>query len=195
MRSAKAYKSAYFESDSTKGGFWQGSAIDKQVGTGARELSEYWIREFLNAELRTTPAAGSKRIAIAFRDAIKNELSLGVRQELISAATLLPNQDGQVTSGQNIVSTLQLSEEAMAQLNYHLPRAELLRDSFTFDGDEFNKHLAYRSILLDNGAMLIAENDSFESVFTIASLDDTLNSRKRFETIGTIVDESLRRRR
>src|ERR1041384_7754219 len=64
MKSAKAYKSVMYSAETPEDGYWQGRAVYLQI-SGPRELSDYWIREFLISELRTTGPAGTKRLAIA----------------------------------------------------------------------------------------------------------------------------------
>ena len=93
MKSAKAYKSAIYSSDSLQRGFWDGRAVDRQI-SGPRELSDYWIRDLLQSELRTTGPAGTKRLAVAVREAIRSADTLELRQELISAAGLMRGQAG-----------------------------------------------------------------------------------------------------
>src|SRR5262249_44273283 len=115
MKSAKAYKSAIYSSDSLARGFWDGRAVDRQI-SGPKELSYYWIREFLLSELRTTGAAGTKRLAVAFRSAIRSAGQLEIRQELISAASLVRGQHGKRRSARQMVAQLGLSEEAARAL-------------------------------------------------------------------------------
>jgi hypothetical protein len=82
MKSAKAYKSAIYSSDSLDRGLWDGRAIDRQI-SGPRELSDYWIRDFLLSELRTTGPAGTMRLAVALREAVASTRDAGVRLRLI----------------------------------------------------------------------------------------------------------------
>lgn len=191
MKSAKAYKSAYFESDSLEGGFWEGRAIDHQI-SGPRELSDYWIRDFLASELRTTAAAGTKRMAVAIRDAIKSTEDLTVREELIAATTLLRSRDGTSASGEQLVERLGLSEKASSALKDALPRPELMSEVFQFDRSEFEKHIMYRLVELDNGGSLLAEDAAFDSVFTRTPVDDASGS-VRFSTEGRVIDARLRK--
>ena len=196
MKSARAYKSVMYECDSLRGGFWDGIAIDKQISGEGKELSDYWIRDFLQSELRTTGPAGTKRIAVALRDAIKSATDIETRQELVAASMLLRNRGGQTKSGRQLVNELGLSDDARDVLEHELPRRELLDDTFRFDRDEFERQLAYRSVELDNGAILTSENSTFASVFTQETMDtDGQRPRIRFSTEGRVVDELLRKAR
>lgn len=120
LKSAKAYKSALYASDSLQRGFWEGRAIDLQI-SGPRELSDYWIFDFLASELRTTGPAGTKRFAVALREAIAESDDLGVRQELIAAASLVGGQDGRRQSVNQIVERLGLSQPARPRCKRNSP--------------------------------------------------------------------------
>ncbi len=193
MKSAKAYKSAVYESDSPSHGFWDGRAIDRQV-SGPRELSDYWIYDFLSSELLTTGPAGTKRLAVAYRQAIAESESLPVRRELVAAATVMAGQGGRVASGREFVDRMGLSDDAASALQQQLPRADLMDEVFEFDRDEFEKHVLYRFVQLDNGAMLLAENREFDDVFERSRVDGDENV-ERFSTEGRIVDERVRKSR
>lgn len=196
MKSAKAYKSVIYQCGSLQGGFWDGFAIDKQISGEGKELSDYWIRDFLKSELRTTGPAGTKRIAVALREAIRSAPDVQTRQELVAASMLLRNRDGQAKSGRQLVNELGLTGEASDALEHALPRGDLLEDTFTFDREEFEKQLAYRSVELDNGAILMSENSTFAEVFTQEEVDShQRRPRIKFSTEGRVVDELLRRTR
>jgi hypothetical protein len=193
MKNAKAYKSVVYESNSATGGFWDGRAVDRQI-TGPREVSEYWIREFLESELRTTGAAGTRRLAVALRAATRTASDLAIRQELISAAHLMRRRDGKAVTGTQLVGQLGLSDEATEALTRLLPRADLMDERFVFDRQEFDKHLHYRAIELDNGGLMIAEDDGFDEVFVRQDVNPAAGL-VRYSTEGRIVDERLRKRR
>lgn len=193
MKSAKSYKSVFYESKSTKGGFWNGRAVDRQI-SGARQISDYWIRDFLESELRTTSAAGSRRLAVAMRDATRSAEDVPVRQELVAAAQIIAGLGGAVGSGRALVGRLGLSAEALGELELAFPRTELLDESFELDAEEFSRHLNYRMVETDQGALLIAESSSFDDVFDREVVDEE-QVIERFSTVGRVTDERLRVRR
>lgn len=191
MKSAKAYKSALYSSDSLERGFWDGRAVDRQI-SGPRELSDYWIRDFLASELRTTGPAGTRRLAVALRNAVRSVHELGVRQELISAASLLRGQHGRRRSARQMVEQLGLSQPATVALEAGFPRADLMDEVFEFDRDEFQRHAPYRAVELDNGGLLIAEDAHFSEVFQ-QEVVNLAERRVRYVTEGRVIDESLRK--
>jgi hypothetical protein len=195
MKSANSYKSAVYESDSIARGFWDGRAVDKQISGTAKELSDYWIFDFLDSELRTTGPAGTKRIAVALREAISRAPEVRVRQELVAASILLRNRDGQAASGRQLVQQLGLGTAAAEALAKQLPRPDLMNETFVFDGSEFERQLVYRAVELDNGAILMANSSTFSEVFdqeTLGSASDE-HPLYKFSTEGRVVDERLRK--
>jgi hypothetical protein len=191
MKSAKAYKSALYMGAATDGGFWDGRAVDKQINN-VRELSNYWISEFLDSELRTTGPAGTKRLAIALRQAIRSTNDANVRRELLAAAELLRGQHGRRVSPERVARNLRLSPASVAAITDALPRSELFSETFQFDREEFDRHVFYRSVELDNGAFLIGENAEFDTIFQKQPLQ-VAEDRVRYTTEGRIVKEQLRK--
>ena len=192
MRNARAYKSALYRTSSLAAGFWDGMAVDRQI-SGPRDLSQYWIGDFLESELRTTGPAGTRRLAVALRSAVAKAPALEVKQELISLAQLLPAQDGRTTSGRAILRRLGASERAVEVLEREFHRPELLTERFRFDAGEFRKHALYRTVELDNGAFLTAESSRFSEVFQVEALRS--EPSVRYTTEGAVVDERLRKTR
>jgi hypothetical protein len=191
MKSAHAYKSVALKGKSLNSDFWLGRAVDKQID-GPQELSQYWITDFLAAELTTTAAAGSKRLAVALRTAIRSAVTPAVRQELVSASQLVGGLGGKHTSPALVSQSYNLSAEAIDALRSALARDELFDEAFQVDPVEFRSHIGYRFEGLDNGAMLVAENASFETVFAREQVDAT-SGKVRYSTEGRLVSQELRR--
>lgn len=190
MKNARAYKSAFYTSDSLERGFWEGRAVDHQI-SGPRELSDYWIQEFLSSTLRTTGPAGTMRLAVAFRAAIRSSGG-AVSQELLSAIGVLRGQNGRRRSTTETLSNLGLSTGSIDALKKVFPREDLMHEVFEFDSQEFQRHAPYRSVELDNGGMLIAEDSRFGEVFREQVLN-AADKRVRYVTEGRIIDQRLRK--
>ena len=188
LKNTKAYKCAVYEG-TTEGDFWTGNAVDYQIN-GAREISDYWIRDFLLSELRTTPASGTKRMALAMREAI-HQADDPVKTELIAGAQLIPGRDGKRVSPNDLVLQLGLSAAAADLLRRSFHRPELMDIKFQVDRDEFARHAPFRSVRLDNGATLIGRSDNFETVIRKEPLPGDRGFR--FTTEGQIVKEELRK--
>lgn len=190
MKNSRAYKSALFVTDSTDVPFTEGRAIDRQM-SDAGEIREYWIADFLDSQLRTTGAAGTRRLATALQKAVRSASTVQVKRELVCASGLMRGQAGRVVSAERVVQKLGLSPEAANALTAAFPRPETFGERFQFDADEFERHVHYRAVELDNGAFLMAEDRRFDRVF-----DQEQLSRKgynRYTTEGRVVDERLRK--
>ena len=192
MKSSKAFKSVMYVTPDIRTGFWEGKAVDKQINN-ERELSDYWIKDFLLSDLRTTGAAGTKRLAVAIRHAIAQSKDDSVRNELLAASQMIRNQQGRLINPSRLAHTLNLSSEAVEGIRAGMPRAELFTTPFRFDRDEYDRHVTYRSVTLDNGAVLTAENADFGVVFQ-RDVVDAKDNVVRFSTEGKVVDEKLRKK-
>ena len=98
LKNAKAYKSAFFRTEHLDAEFQEGRAIDRQ-STGPDALRDYWIKDFLKCQLRTTAAAGTRRLAEAVRNAVRVEDDPNVKQELVATAKLLSTTVADETGG------------------------------------------------------------------------------------------------
>ena len=75
MKNRASYKAAAYADVSLEAGFWKGRAADKQSKGSVREVSNYWIADFLASQITVTAAAGTRRLAMAMRDAAKRQTS------------------------------------------------------------------------------------------------------------------------
>jgi hypothetical protein len=189
MKSATAYKSVVYEGKSFDGDFWTGRAIDKQINSEIT-ISNYWIRDFLLSDFAVTGARGTRRLAVALREAMNTADSMSVRQELAAAAQLAANLGGKVISGTSFAQKYNLSPEARDSIMVAMKNEKLFSEQFTFVADEFSQHVAFRSVELDNGALLTASAASFDKVFARETLPQ---AKVKFTTTGQVVDDKLRK--
>lgn len=191
MKSATAYKAALYVGKNTSGDFWVGRAVDKQINNIGDHIANYWIREFLLSDLRTTAAAGSRRLAIALRTAMRQSDTV-TKTEIAAAATLIGSIDGKTKNMEEICEHFGFSAVAADAVRKAVKQETLMQELFQVDAVEFNKHIAFRSIELDNGGILTAEAAKFDDVFE----QEALNNAKhevQFTTRGQIVDQRLRK--
>lgn len=194
MKSATAYKSVVYQDSSMASGFWKGRAIDKQINIPEVQLSTYWIAEFLDSDFRTTSAAGTRRLAVALRDAAKKSGDVTVKSEIAAAVTLARNLGGRRLSIRDFGDRFGLSEAAMAVIYSEIKAPHLAEEQFQFDQEEFSNQVAFRSVELDSGGMLTAESAEFDTVFEREILDEA-EQRVRYSTEGRVVSEKLRKSR
>jgi hypothetical protein len=189
MKNAKSYKAVMYRHRSLSSGFWEGKATDKQVNSSEIDIPNYWIAEFLESDFRTTAAAGTRRLAIACRDAARKSDNSLIKSEIAAAATLATGLSGQRFSVRQFANRIGLTPAAQAAIFAELKPA-VVDEAFQLDASEFSRIIAYRSIELDNGGMLTAEVGSFDDVFQRQPVDGP-DSQVRFSTEGKIVSEKL----
>lgn len=191
MKSAHSYKAVLFNDTPDVAGFWEARAIDKQINASDTQISHYWIRDFLTADFVTTAEWGTRRLAKAIREAISSSNEFDVKQELTAAATLSRSLSGKKISIDDFVNQFGLSEKAQQALYGSLPATQISNQIFEFNLSAFKEIIAFRSMELDNGAVLSAEADKFDKVFHKEDIRD----KSRFTTEGRIVNEKLRKTR
>lgn len=192
LKSAYSYKSAMYKSPLDHPDLWTGYAIDKQINHGAKEVANYWISDFLNSDFQTTPRAGTKRLALALKDAISKTKNPIVKHEITSSAKLAKNIPAKAMTISEFCDGFHFSEETKLEVCKQTPSAKLLEDKFVFDRTEFDKHLSYKMVELDNGAILSAQAANFDDCFERKKLKGE-NNDILFTTKGKVVDERLRR--
>jgi hypothetical protein len=188
MKSATSYKAAAYQGASLTADFWLGRVVDRQVVLG----SDYWTTEFLASGFRLTPAAGTRQLGIALRQAAKNAQDVNVKSEIAAAVTLAGSMRGRQTSIRAFSEQFGLSEAAQNTIFRELRHPGLAEERFRFDADEFRAQVAFRSVELDNGGMLTAQSSDFDDVFTREVLDEVKNE-VRFSTSGRVINEKLRK--
>ena len=189
MRNKESYKAAVYRDRSLQAGFWRGKATDRQLNSRAKEVSNYWILDFLASQLTVTSAAGSRRLAVAMSRAAK-KANLEVKQEINAAALLARGLAGQTISITELFDRYNLSQEARIGITSELPRPVLSEERFELSAPVFERIHAFRSIELSNGGILTAPTSRFDDVFLRMASDH--EEVTRFVTEGRIVNERLR---
>jgi hypothetical protein len=192
MKSATAYKAAAYEWDGIGTGMWIGRAVDRQINSPQHELAQYWIREFLASELRTTSAGGTRRLAIALRTAISELQDASSKAQITAAVTLAGSLNGQTTTAEDFLTHFGLDDQAKEAVRKATGHDSLVTENFQFDASEFERHIAFRSIELSNGGILSADATRFDQVFQQETVDES-NHIIRVMTQGRVVDERLRK--
>lgn len=147
MKRATTYKAAAYQDRSLYAGFWLGRAVDKQINSDMVQLSNYWIAEFLDSDFRTTAAAGTKRLAVALRDAARKSSDVTVKTEIAVAVTLGQSLNGQRLTINEFSNRFGLSAAAKQAVASEIRNPVLLDERFQFDVSEFAKQVPCRSSL------------------------------------------------
>lgn len=192
IRRMSAYKAVMLEHTSLTKGFWTGMATDRQAGQSGENISHYWIEDFLTADFAETPAAATKRLARALKDAVKANTNLIVKEEIAHAASLAAKVfNGKATSIDGFCNHFGFSRDTIDTIKTALNKESLFTKTFQFDAAEFQDKLPYRTVEIENGAILTAKSDEFEKIF---DKKDIGNGRVEYSTKGRVSDQRMARR-
>ncbi|MFW8642335.1 hypothetical protein ACOJBO_03495 [Rhizobium beringeri] len=126
-------------------------AVDKQINSQDLDSSDYWVKDFLLSDFMTSPAFGTRRLAVALKKAIKATDDLEVKRQITAAATLASGLGAATLSVEAFCNRYGFTDGAKAAVVKQLERPDLANDNFQFDATEFTKQLPYRTVELDNG--------------------------------------------
>ena len=163
MKSVNAYKAALLEGPNLADDYWTGRAVDKQISAD-RELSDYWIFNFLTGQWSSAPVAATRRFALAIKHAVDSSNSLDVQAELIAAVPTLARGEGVRSSGRDLLAGLNVSMEANEAVIAGYSRPELMDEVFEFVAEELWAQLPYRAVRTAANVVVIADARSFDSI-------------------------------
>lgn len=193
MKNAFSYKAAVYNGRSFTMGFWGGHVVDRQIKYGVSAIADYWIKEFLDSDYKTTSAAGTRRAAKALHAAVIKADDLETKSALIGVVSSLKRLDGEQVSIDEICSRFALPDDAVVLLQKAVKNKELLHEKFRFSAKEFAKYTLYRAVETDKGVVVTAETAVFDENVRI---QESQNSKRiRISTEGELVDDTLRKRK
>lgn len=189
LKSAYSYKAATYVWDGKPNQLWKGHVVDKQINHGSKAVADYWIVDFLQSELTTTAALGTKRLANALRAAVQATTDMSIKSQITSAAQLAKNMTTKALTIDEFCGQFHFSNDAKQAILSNVVPPRLIHERFRFDADEFARHIAYKQVELDTGAVLTAPAERFEECFRETRQKD----RHTFVATGQVVDEKLKR--
>lgn len=169
MKDIRYYKSALFQHGTFGADFWEGKAIDKQSGDD-REISNYWISDFLISDFALTSERGSKKLAECMRTVLQKSSDQLAKSEISALITLSKNRDAEQGSMEDFLKNGTCSESTIKEIKKQVSNV-LFKHAFKFSHNEFSKHLSIRVIELDNGARISAPADIFDEIVEKEYLD------------------------
>ncbi len=167
---------------------WTGQAIDKQITTDST-MAHYWINEFLMADFATTGERGTRSLAFALRSAVNSTKSLQIKEELVASILLAKGMNKKIISASTFGDSFELSNEAKEAIRKQM-KSKSYEEQFFFLADEFQKHIKFKSLKLDNGAILTADAYEFDSIF---HKQQKINNEVTFSTTGKVVEERIKK--
>lgn len=188
VKRLSSYKAASVEHESPANGFWKGIAIDRQAGQLGEHISEYWLRDFLDADFSETSAQGTRRLATALKAALKANPNPSVKSEIAHASSLASAVfHNKPLTINDFCNHFGLSISAQNTIKKALPKPGLFSKTFTFDSNQFRKVAPFRTVEMNTGAILTAPNDEFETIFKTNVTDGVVEYR----TSGVVNDQRL----
>lgn len=188
LKSAYSYKAATYLWDGKPNQLWKGHVVDKQINHGSKSVADYWIVEFLRSEFSTTAAQGTKRLAKAIKDAVQATSDIATKTQLTSVAQLASNIPNKAMTISDFCDSFHMSEAAKQAIIAKVNPPRLVHEKFRFDAAEFSRHLVYKQIELDTGAVMTAPAEKFDECFK----PDRHNDKFVFVASGHVVDEKLK---
>lgn len=183
IRTSHAYKAAYFSDSSTNRGFWNGMVVDKQINDAKREVSNYWVYDFLDATLSVTSARGTKKLAQGLKKAMEKACSIETKHTIAATYTLLEGMDSKVVSIESVCNQFSLPVEAVNTIHESLDTSGMFTSTFRLDREILINSLKYKSVYLDNGSILTAPSHEFENSFS-RTIVDAAENKVKYETEG-----------
>lgn len=192
IRRMSAYKALLLQDANPTTGFWSGVATDRQAGGAAENISQYWIIDFLKADFSETPAAGTRRLAEALKKAIRANPNLDTKTEIAAAVTLARTAfANKQTSINDFCKHFGFSVSTQQSVVAQLSKSSLADKTFKFDVKTFKERLPYRTVEIENGAILTAPSDEFNKVFQVSKKSGDV---VEYTTRGRVSDERIARK-
>ena len=187
LKNSRKYKAVYYKK--TMDDFWTGYAVDKQINDdNVKEISDYWIKDFLQSELKLNSTRASEMLARAVRQTISETKNDKVKEELIGATSLVKNIDTKAVTFKSFFDKMNLSKQAKDEVLIKISPPQLAELSFKFSSELFSKNCNYLYKILDNGAIAIAPAVDFPTVW----LEEvTKNGKVRYSTEGKKVKTKI----
>ncbi len=155
-KKSRYYKLAVFEDNLTDRSFWKGFAIDKQKTTGsAKEISDYWIKDFLICEPSVNSIQGTKSLSKIIKSVLSSSDKIEEKELIISGILALKNRDNQYTSIESFCDTY-LNEELKQRIMYELNDNYTFQSTFEIDSDTYIKELGNKITALESGVIVTA---------------------------------------
>lgn len=188
LKNSRRYKAVYYDS---KDQHWIGYAVDKQVNDRSgkiKEISEYWIKDFLKSELKITSKRGSRLLAKAIRKTITETKSEDNKQELIGISTTIKNLNNVKLSIKDILNSLNLSYGTKQEVMGKISDSKINNIPFTLDIKEFNDNFNYLVKILHTGAIVIGPAKDFDEIW---DQEEIGNGEHQYTTTGKAIKQKI----
>ena len=115
-----------------------------------------------------------------------------MKDQLTSAAKLIPNLDGKKVSADLLTKQFGLSANAIKGLKHEATSDAIFEEEFVLDQEAFTEILSYESVELNTGAILTAPTGQFNQVFSEEVIDQNKGLRV-YRAEGVVADQRFRK--
>lgn len=194
LKNSHRYKLAFFEGNTIKGSLWNGLAIDKQINdsyTDMREISKYWINDFLDCQLVITSRKGSTMFAKSLRTILNSTDDEQLKDDIIATSMAAKTINDKNTSISSFINSLSIKQSSKDTIIKTLGNRAIAETVFKFNVEDFSKIFNLKVRYLDSGAIIMAPADEFDKDFSPELIDSTKN-KYRYTTEGITQKETIK---
>ena len=194
LKNSHRYKLAFFEGKTVKGGLWKGLAIDKQINDNyadLREISKYWINDFLDCRLEVTSRKGSTMLAKTLRTILNSTDDEELKEDIITTSIAAKTINNKNTSISKFINNLPIKTKAKESILKSIGSTEFAESVFKFNVEDFSKIFNLKARYLDSGAIIMAPADEFEKDFSPELIDASIGLYK-YTTKGITQKETVK---
>lgn len=195
-RTSGLRKMALFGGKDIESHFLSGQVLDYQQGR-ADDVSDFWIERFLDATPAITPAAGTKVLAEALRNASKApDLSLEERRQVHAAALAVYTMPQSHLSLEGVASQF-LTGKAKEAFLATAENEETRTSTFKLDRDALQQRLNVRSFQLTDDVWVSAPIDQVGDgkVVQLSEQSSGDGSGERLRVEADVLEDRLTSRR
>lgn len=187
-RKSTYFKAAFFEDTPASTAFWRGKVEDKQAKYRAKEAAEFWISGFLAAQPALTHSRGTRILARALRETIRQSSSVEAKEALIAAASVIKSQVDRNISLSDFANTY--LPESERQCFIKATGVPTLADAiFTIDAATLDTELKFKSIVIDEVFTIRGPLDRFDDLVKVHPIGQ--DGVVQVSLQGTITSQSI----
>ncbi len=188
-RKSDYFKAAMFEGTKATTSFWKGKVKDNQAKQQIGAVSQFWIADFLSANHSLTDPGGTRILAKALKETIRQTKSMENKEALIDAANVIKSQTGRSISIRDF-SDNYLADGVRQEYISRIRVPQVTDAIFKLDTETLNKELQYKSIVIDGLFTVRGPLDQFDDVVKINPTDQ--ESIVEVSLRGTVTARLLR---
>ncbi len=187
-KKSRYYKLAVYEDQMSNRSFWKGFAIDKQKTTGsAKEISDYWIKDFLMCEPAVNSIQGTKSLSKIIRSILRKSDSIPEKELIISGILALKNRDDQYISVESFCDSY-LNSSLKERIKHELNDNYTFQSTFELDNETYTKELGSKITALESGVIVTAPTFLYDQFVSEVELDGGLTE---LTIKGKVIDKKL----